>query len=177
VVLRRSLQLIGAFLGLFSVLSAATFPEPDPFGQVDLWHRPADPLTLAGSGSPSESTATLIELWIVATSVACLIVGTWLADRAVHGLAIVGLLVSVGVLVGDLVGGSQGGSIAAVGRGGRPALGGDPRDPLLGAGRFPSADEPSGHAGAALAIERRLHPSVRALPVQGIRRSGTKLIP
>jgi hypothetical protein len=147
-VLRRSLQLIGAFLGLFSVLSAATFPEPDPFGQLDVvapavvwwvfgavWMglgargvvRPPRAalllgtttvlltrLTLAGSGSPSGSTATVIELWIVATSVACLIVGTWLADRAVQGLAIVGILGSVGVLAGDLVGGSQGGSIAAV---------------------------------------------------------------
>lgn len=146
--LRRSLQLIGAFLGLFSILSAATFPEPGPFGQPDLagpaiawwafgavWMalgargalRPArtalvlgtitvlvTPFVLASSGEPSEATATVIELWILATSVSCLIVGTWLGDRAVQGLAIVGLLLSVAVLVGDLLGGSQGGAIAAV---------------------------------------------------------------
>ena len=146
--LRRSLQMIGMFSGLFGVLSAATFPEPDPFGQLDLvapavlwwvfgaaWMaagargalRPGrtavvlgtitvlvSPLALAAQGSPSETTATVIELWILATSVACLIVGTWLDDRAVQGLAIVGLLVGVAVLVGDVLAGSQGGSIAAV---------------------------------------------------------------
>ena len=146
--LRRSLQLIGAFLGLFSILSAATYPEFGPFGQPDFagpaiawwvfgaaWMglgsrsvvRPprtalvlgtitvlVTPVVLASSGEPSQATATVIELWILATSAACLIVGTWLGDRAVQGLAIVGLLVSVAVLVGDLLGDSQGGAIAAV---------------------------------------------------------------
>lgn len=146
--LRRSLQLIGLFSGLFGVLSAATVPEPDPFGQLDLvapavlwwlfgaaWVAVAarggiqprrtalvlgtitvlvTPLALAAEGSASASTATVIELWILAASVACLVVGTWLDDRAVQGLAILGLLVSVAVLVGDLLGGSRGGSIAAV---------------------------------------------------------------
>jgi hypothetical protein len=146
--LRRTLQLIGAFVGLFSLLSAATFPEPDPFGQLDLvapavtswvfgavWMalgargvvRPPrtalvlgtitvllSPLVLGVSGSPTETTVTVVELWVVATSAACLIVGTWLVDRAVEGLAIVGILLSVSVLVGDLLGDSQGGAIAAV---------------------------------------------------------------
>ena len=146
--LRRSLQMIGMFSGLFGVLSAATFPEPDPFGQLDLvapavlwwvfgaaWMaagargalRPGrtavvlgtitvlvSPLALAAQGSPSETTATVIELWILATSVGCLIVGTWLEDRAVQGLAIIGLLMGVAVLVGDVLAGSRGGSIAAM---------------------------------------------------------------
>ena len=148
VALRRSLQMIGLFSGVFGVLSAATFPEADPFGQPDLvaptvlWWvfgaawlalgargiiRPGrtavvlgtitvlvSPLALAVQGSPSESVATVIELWILATSVACMIVGTWIGDRAVQGLAIVGLLVGVAALAGDQLGGSQGGSIAAV---------------------------------------------------------------
>ena len=46
--------------------------------------------------------------------VACLTVGSWLADRAVQGLAIVSVLVGVAVLSADLLGDSEGGQIAAV---------------------------------------------------------------
>jgi hypothetical protein len=34
--LRRSLQLLGTFVSLFAVLSAAVFPQPGPFEQSDL---------------------------------------------------------------------------------------------------------------------------------------------
>jgi hypothetical protein len=54
------------------------------------------------------------ELWVLAAAVACLTLGSWLDDRAVQGLAIVGLLGSVAVLAGDLLAGTQGGSVASV---------------------------------------------------------------
>lgn len=146
--LRRTLQLIGMFSSLFAVLSAAVFPQPDPFGQPDLlapavlswvfgaaWMalgargviqppRPAlvlgtitvlvAPVILVVQGIPSESTLTAVELWVLAGGVACLSVGTWLADGAVQGLAIFGVLAGVAVLAGDRLAGSRGGSIAAV---------------------------------------------------------------
>jgi len=146
--LRRSLQLLGMFVSLFGVLSAAVFPQPDPFGGSDFvvsallswlfgaaWLalgargavQPArtalvlgtitvlvSPLALTAGGTASESTLTVVELWVLAGSVACLTVGSGLADRAVQGLAIVGVLVSVAVLAADLLGSSQGRSIAAV---------------------------------------------------------------
>ena len=146
--LRRSLQLLGMFGSLFAVLSAATFPQPDAFGQQDFllaalltwlfgaaWivlgargaTQPsrtalvlgtitvlAAPFALAAGGQASEATLTVVELWVLAGAVACLTVGSWLSDRAVQGLAIVGVLVGVAVLVADLFDGSQGASIAAV---------------------------------------------------------------
>lgn len=72
------------------------------------------PSVLAVGGQASESTLTVVELWVLAGGVACLIVGSWLADRAVQGLAIVSLLVGVAVLSADLLGDSEGGQIAAV---------------------------------------------------------------
>lgn len=146
--LRRSLQLLGMFSALYAVLSAAMFPDPDPFGQADFvaaavltwvfgaaWlalgargvTRPprtalvlgtvtvlVAPFVLAAGGQASESTLTIVELWILAGGVACLSVGSWLEDRAVQGLAIVGVLVGVAVLAADLLVDSQGGQIAAV---------------------------------------------------------------
>jgi hypothetical protein len=146
--LRRSLQLLGMFVSLFGVLSAAVFPQPDPFGGSDFvvsallswlfgtaWLalgargvvQPArtalvlgtitvlvSPFALTAGGPATESTLTVVELWVLAGSVACLTVGSWLADRAVQGLAIVGVLVSIAVLAADLFGSSQGRSIAAV---------------------------------------------------------------
>jgi hypothetical protein len=146
--LRRTLQLIGMFSSLFAVLSAAVFPQPDPFGQPDLlasallswlfgaaWMalgargviQPARPALVLGTitvlvspvfllvqGFSSETTLTVVELWVLAGSVGCLVAGSWLADRAVQGLAIVGVLAGVAVLAGDQLAGSREGSIAAV---------------------------------------------------------------
>ena len=69
---------------------------------------------LAVGGQASESTLTVVELWVLAGGVACLIVGSWLADRAIQGLAIVSVLAGVAILSADLFGGSEGGQIAAV---------------------------------------------------------------
>jgi hypothetical protein len=146
--LRRSLQLLGLFVALYAVLSAAVFPQPDPFGRPDLvaqavltwvfgavWMalgargvtRPprtalvlgtitvlVAPFVLGAAGEPSPATVTVIELWILAGAVACLTVGSWLGDRAVQGLSIVGVLVGAAVAAGDLLGDSQGRQIAAV---------------------------------------------------------------
>jgi len=146
--LRKSLQLLGMVSALYAVLSAAVFPQPDPFGRSDLvtaavltwvfgavWMalgargviQPSRtglvlgtitvlvaPSVLAVGGQASESTLTVVELWVLAGGVACLIVGSWLADRAIQGLAIVSVLVGVAVLSADLLGGSEGGQIAAV---------------------------------------------------------------
>lgn len=146
--LRRTLQLLGMFVSLLAVLSAAVFPEPGPFEQPEpvpatvltwlfgaawivLGARGAikpsrtalvlgtitvlsSPVILATQGIPSEFTLTVTELWVLAAAVACLILGSWFDDRAVQGLAIVGLLGSVSVLAGDLLAGTQGGSIASV---------------------------------------------------------------
>jgi len=146
--LRRSLQLLGMFVSLFAVLSAAVFPEPGPFGESDFvllslvswlfgaaWMalgargvaQPArtslvlgtiavlvSPFFLTAGGQASESTLTIAEVWVLAGSVACLVVGSRLEDRAVQGLAIVGVLVAVAALTGDLLGSSQGPAIAAV---------------------------------------------------------------
>ncbi len=146
--LRKSLQLLGMASALYAVLSAAVFPEPDPFGRPDLvatavltWVFGAAwlalgargviqpsrtglvlgtitvlvaPFVLAVGGQASESTLTVVELWVLAGGVACLSVGSWLADRAVQGLAIVSVLVGVAVLSADLLGDSEGGQIAAV---------------------------------------------------------------
>ena len=57
---------------------------------------------------------TIVELWVLAGAVACLTAGSWLADRAVQALAIVGVLVGVAALAGDLLGSSRGGQIASV---------------------------------------------------------------
>jgi len=146
--LRKSLQLVGMVSALYAVLSAAVFPQPDPFGRPDLvatavltWVFGAAwialgargviqpsrtalvlgtitvlvaPFALAVGGQASESTLTVVELWVLAGGVACLSVGSWLADRAVQGLAIVSVLVGVAVLSADLLGDSEGGQIAAV---------------------------------------------------------------
>ena len=72
------------------------------------------PSLLTVGGQASESTLTVVEVWVLAGSVACLVVGAWLEERAVQGLAIVGLLVAVAALTGDLLGRSQGPAIAAV---------------------------------------------------------------
>jgi len=146
--LRKSLQLLGMVAALYAVLSAAVFPQPDPFGRTDLvaaavltWVLGAvwmalgargvvqpsrtalvlgtltvlvAPSVLAVGGQASESTLTLVELWVLAGGVACLTIGSWLADRAVQGLAIVSVLVGVAVLSADLLGDSEGGQIAAV---------------------------------------------------------------
>jgi hypothetical protein len=146
--LRRTLQLLAVFVALYAVLSAAVFPQPDPFGRSDLtatavltwlfgaaWMilgargvtRPprtalvlgtitvvVAPFVLAAGGQATRSTLPITELWVLAGAVTCLIVGSWLADRAVQGLAIVGVLVGVAALAGDLLGASRGGQIAAV---------------------------------------------------------------
>jgi len=146
--LRKSLQLVGMVSALYAVLSAAVFPQPDPFGRPDLvatavltWVFGAAwialgargviqpsrtalvlgtitvlvaPFALAVGGQVSESTLTVVELWVLAGGVACLSVGSWLADRAVQGLAIVSVLVGVAVLSADLLGDSEGGQIVAV---------------------------------------------------------------
>jgi hypothetical protein len=72
------------------------------------------PVFLTVGGQASESTLTVVEGWVLAGSVACLVVGAWLEERAVQGLAIVGVLVAVAALTGDLLGSSQGPAIAAV---------------------------------------------------------------
>ena len=72
------------------------------------------PFFLTVGGQASESTLTIAEVWVLAGSVACLVVGSWLEERAVQGLAIVGVLVAVAALTGDLLGSSQGPAIAAV---------------------------------------------------------------
>ena len=72
------------------------------------------PFFLTVGGQASESTLTVVELWVLAGSVACLVVGSWLEERAVQGLAIVGVLVAVAALTGDLLGSSEGPAIAAV---------------------------------------------------------------
>jgi hypothetical protein len=146
--LRKSLQVLGMVSVLYVVLSAAVFPQPDPFGQIDLvatavltwvfgavWMalgargviQPSRttlvlgtitvlvaPFVLAVGGQASESTLTVVELWVLAGGILCLTVGSWLADRAVQGLAIVSVLVGVAVLSADLLGDSEGGQIAAV---------------------------------------------------------------
>jgi peptidoglycan/LPS O-acetylase OafA/YrhL len=146
--LRKSLQVLGMVSVLYVVLSAALFPQPDPFGRIDLvatavltwvfgavWMalgargviQPSRttlvlgtitvlvaPFVLAVGGQASESTLTVVELWVLAGGILCLTVGSWLADRAVQGLAIVSVLVGVAVLSADLLGDSEGGQIAAV---------------------------------------------------------------
>jgi peptidoglycan/LPS O-acetylase OafA/YrhL len=146
--LRKSLQVLGMVSVLYVVLSAALFPQPDPFGRIDLvatavltWVFGAvwmalgargviepsrttlvlgtitvlvAPFVLAVGGQASESTLTVVELWVLAGGILCLTVGSWLADRAVQGLAIVSVLVGVAVLSADLLGDSEGGQIAAV---------------------------------------------------------------
>jgi len=146
--LRKSLQVLGMVSVLYVVLSAALFPQPDPFGRIDLvatavltwvfgavWMalgargviQPSRttlvlgtitvlvaPSVLAVGGQASESTLTVVELWVLAGGILCLTVGSWLADRAVQGLAIVSVLVGVAVLSADLLGDSEGGQIAAV---------------------------------------------------------------
>jgi molecular chaperone DnaK len=72
------------------------------------------PFFLTIGGQASESTLTVVEVWVLAGSVACLVVGSWLEERAVQGLAIVGVLVAVAALTGDLPDSSQGPAIAAV---------------------------------------------------------------
>jgi len=146
--LRKSLQVLGMVSVLYVVLSAALFPQPDPFGRIDLvatavltwvfgavWMalgargviQPSRttlvlgtitvlvaPFVLAVGGQASESTLMVVELWVLAGGILCLTVGSWLADRAVQGLAIVSVLVGVAVLSADLLGDSEGGQIAAV---------------------------------------------------------------
>jgi hypothetical protein len=146
--LRKSLQVLGMVSVLYVVLSAALFPQPDPFGRIDLvatavltwvfgavWMalgargviQPSRttlvlgtitvlvaPFVLAVGGQASESTLTVVELWVLAGGILCLTVGSWLADRAVQGLAIVSVLVGVAVFSADLLGDSEGGQIAAV---------------------------------------------------------------
>ena len=146
--LRKSLQVLGMVSVLYVVLSAALFPQPDPFGRIDLvatavltwvfgavWMalgargviQPSRttlvlgtitvlvaPFVLAVGGQASESTLTVVELWVLAGGILCLTVGSWLADRAVQGLAIVSVLVGVAVLSADLLGDSEGGQIAAI---------------------------------------------------------------
>jgi hypothetical protein len=74
----------------------------------------SSPVILATQGIPSGFILTVTELWVLAAAVACLTLGSWLDDRAVQGLAIVGLLGSVAVLAGDLLAGTQGGSVASL---------------------------------------------------------------
>jgi hypothetical protein len=177
--LRKSLQLLGMASALYAVLSAAVFPEPDPFGRPDLvstavltwvfgaawmalWARGViqpsrtalvlgtitvlvAPVVLAVGGQASESTLTVVELWVLAGGVACLSVGSWLTDRAVQGLAIVSVLVGVAVLSADLLGDSEGGQIAAVVLG-IALLAGAVVAIRLGAGT-PSGQAPSAQAG------------------------------
>lgn len=98
--LRKSLQLLGMVSALYAVLSAAVFPQPDPFGRTDLvatavltwvfgaaWMalgargviQPSRtalvlgtitvlvaPFVLAVGGQASESTLTVVELWVLA---------------------------------------------------------------------------------------------------------------
>ena len=111
-------------------------------------------------------------MWVLAGSVACLVVGAWLEERAVQGLAIVGVLVAVAALTGDLLGSSQGPAIAAVVIG-IGLLGGA----VLAIRAFPSPIEPESLPPAPSAATAAVLVVSAGSGPDGIAVAGAKLIP
>ena len=67
-----------------------------------------------GFESPSETTITMAAVWSFATAAVALAFGTVRGDRAVQGIAIAGIIVGAGVIVGNNVTESDAATIVAL---------------------------------------------------------------